>query len=48
MPQEVPLTVSVPVLVVMQLEVKKMPRAEYVPFVAMPVIVTLPEDVDEI
>ncbi len=46
-PQEVPLTVSEPELVVILLLRTSIPRASSVPFAAVPVIVTLPEPVDE-
>jgi hypothetical protein len=46
-PHEVPLTVSEPELVVTQEESTSIPRAFYVPFAAVPVIVTLPVPVAE-
>ena len=48
MPHEVPLIVSVPVLVVTQDPLTEMPQALSVPFTAVPVIVTLPPAVAEI
>ena len=47
MPHEVPLTVSEPELVVTLEEFTKRPRAESIPFAAVPVIVTLPAPVAE-
>ncbi len=47
MPQEVPLIVRLPELVVAEDEKINTPRALLVPFAAVPVIVTLPEPVDE-
>ena len=44
-PHEVPLNVSEPELVVTLLELTSMPRASFVPFAAMPEIVTLPAPV---
>ena len=46
-PHEVPSTVSTPALVVTLDPSTKMPQAWYVPFAALPVIVTFPEVVDE-
>ena len=46
-PHEVLLTVIEPELVVTQLESIIMPRAIFVPFAAVPVIVTLPEPIAE-
>jgi hypothetical protein len=46
-PHEVPLTVSEPELVVTVDEFTKIPRAKFVPFAAVPVIVTLPVPVAE-
>ena len=46
-PHEVPLTVSEPELVVTVDEFTRIPRAELVPFAAVPVIVTLPAPVDD-
>jgi hypothetical protein len=46
-PHEVPLTVSEPEVVVTQEEFTKIPRAESVPFAAVPVIVTWPVPVAE-
>ena len=47
MPQEVPLTVSEPELVVTIAPLKWIPRALSVPFAAVPVIITLPAPVAE-
>ena len=47
MPHEVPLIVRLPELVVAEEELKYTPRALLVPLAAVPVIVTLPEPVDE-
>ena len=47
MPHEVPLTMSEPELVVTLDALTRIPKAEFVPFAAVPVIVTLPEVVDE-
>jgi hypothetical protein len=46
-PHEVPLTVSEPELVVTQEESTKIPKAPFVPFAAVPVIVTWPAPVAE-
>ena len=46
-PHEVPLTVIEPELVVTLDEYKRIPKAESVPFAAVPVIVTLPVPVAE-
>ena len=46
-PHEVPLIVRLPELVVAEEELINTPRAESVPLAAVPVIVTLPEPVDE-
>ena len=47
MPHEVPLIVKLPELVVAEEELISTPQAFCVPFAAVPVIVTLPEPVDE-
>ena len=47
MPHEVPLIVRLPELVVAEEELIATPRASFVPLAAVPVIVTLPEPVDE-
>ncbi len=47
MAQEVPLIVRLPELVVAEEELINTPRAESVPLAAVPVIMTLPEPVDE-
>ena len=46
-PHEVPLIVSLPELVVAEEELIQTPRVLSVPLAAVPVIVTLPEPVDE-
>jgi hypothetical protein len=46
-PHEVPLTVSEPELVVTLDAATQIPQAQYVPFAAVPVIVTLPAPVAE-
>ncbi len=48
MPQEVPLIVMLPELAVTLEVLIHIPRAKSVPLAAVPVIVTLPEPVDEI
>ena len=47
MPHEVPLTVSEPEVDVTVDSLTSMPRASFVPFAAVPVIVTLPVPVAE-
>ncbi len=47
MPHEVPLIVSLPELVVAEEDQHITPLAESVPLAAVPVIVTLPEPVEE-
>ena len=47
MPHEVPLIVRLPELVVAEDKPINTPRAQSVPFAAVPVIVTLPVPVDE-
>ncbi len=46
-PHEVPLIVRLPELVVAEEEIINTPRAKSVPLADVPVIVTLPEPVDE-
>ena len=48
MPQEVPLIVRLPELVVAEEERINTPQAKFVPLAEVPVITTLPEPVDEI
>ncbi len=47
MPHAVPLIVRLPELVVAEEDLINTPRVESVPLAAVPVIVTLPEPVDE-